>query len=88
MGGANRHGPLYQVSGRGCGRRLGDGWIAEHPMCAFCGCVGDEVDHIMGNEALKTLDDLLDRSAIQTLCRNCHKRKTYATRVRGSESQK
>lgn len=50
-------------------------------MCAMCGCVGDEVDHIKGKEALKTLENLLDITEIQTLCKQCHKRKTYATRV-------
>ena len=62
-------------------KKVRDGWIADHPLCAVCGCVGEEVDHIKGQEALKTIDDLLDTNAIQTLCKRCHKRKTYATRV-------
>lgn len=62
-------------------KKARDSWIAEHPLCVMCGCAGEEVDHIKGKEALKTLSDLLDRDAIQTLCKRCHKRKTYATRV-------
>ena len=64
-------------------KKVRDSWIMEHPFCARCGCVGTEVDHIKGKNALKTIDDLLDINAIQTLCKECHKRKTYATRVRG-----
>lgn len=64
-------------------KQVRDSWIAEHPFCAMCGCVGTEVDHIKGKSALKTIEDLLDTNAIQTLCKNCHKRKTYATRVGG-----
>ena len=64
-------------------KKVRDAWIANHPFCAMCGCVGTEVDHIKGKSALKTIEDLLDTNAIQTLCRNCHKRKTYATRVGG-----
>lgn len=69
-------------------KQVRDAWIAEHPFCVMCGCVGTEVDHVKGKSALKTIEDLLDTNAIQTLCKNCHKRKTYATRVRGSKSRK
>lgn len=62
-------------------RRVRDEWLAGHPLCAMCGCVAEEVDHIKGSIALKNIEDLLDRSAIQSLCKKCHKRKTYATRV-------
>lgn len=66
---------------RAAWKKVRDSWIAAHPLCVVCGCVGEEVDHIKGQEALKTIDDLLDTNAIQTLCKRCHKRKTYATRV-------
>lgn len=64
-------------------KKVRDSWIAEHPFCVMCGCVATEVDHIKGRIALKTITDLLDISEIQSLCKNCHKRKTYSTRIRG-----
>ncbi len=51
--------------------------LAEHPLCAHCGVLGEEVDHIipmsMGGGAL-------DPENLQTLCSKCHNMKSQKDR--------
>ena len=65
------------------------GWLRANPLCALCGRAGNQLDHIKPLHKLArwdeiTLEQLTDRSNVQTLCRKCHDRKTADENTSGN----
>ena len=62
-------------------RRFRKAQLARAPLCAKCGRVGNQVDHIKPLHKIAPWDritrkELLDATNVQTLCRSCHDEKT------------
>lgn len=66
-------------------KRLRDRFIRENPLCAHCGGVAEEVDHIYGINDILSSDTLLDEERLQSLCKRCHRVKTEGARKSGGE---
>lgn len=48
-------------------------WLQRHPLCAFCGRVATEVNHV---KMIRAGGDRLKGSNLQSLCGPCHRRLT------------
>lgn len=62
---------------RGYGKRwreAADRWLIEHPWCVRCDGLAEEVDHIIPHKG--EVKPFWDRSNWQSLCKQCHSRKT------------
>lgn len=68
-------GPLDRFYSTARWQRARNWHLAGHPLCAECGALGQMVDHVTPRRA-GGAD--LDPENLQTLCRQCHARKTHA----------
>jgi 5-methylcytosine-specific restriction protein A len=64
-------------------RRFRAWFLQDHPVCATCGRVATEVDHILRRRHRPDL--ALVPSNCQALCRSCHARKTAGERAASSQ---
>ena len=59
-------------------RKARKAWIIRHPLCAICGQPATDVDHIIPHRGNREL--FWDSSNWQSLCHECHSRKSYGER--------
>ena len=74
-------------------RRFRKAQLARAPLCAKCGRVGNQVDHIKPLHKIAPWDritrkELLDATNVQTLCRSCHDEKTARENTTGKPRPK
>ena len=60
-------------------RRARKAWIIRHPLCAICGNPATDVDHIIPHRGDRKL--FWDSGNWQSLCHECHSRKSYTERI-------
>ena len=66
-------------------RKARKAWIIRHPLCAICGKPATDVDHITPHRGDRTL--FWDTNNWQSLCHECHSRKSYGERHRTGKKQ-
>ena len=66
-------------------RKARKAWIIRHPLCAICGKPATDVDHIIPHRGDKKL--FWDTNNWQSLCHECHGRKSYGERYRKGRKQ-
>ena len=59
-------------------RKARKAWIIRHPLCAICGQPATDVDHIIPHRGNREL--FWDSSNWQSLCHECHSKKSYTER--------
>lgn len=57
-------------------KTLRNRFIKENPFCNLCGMIATEVDHIDGIKAIENELTILDENRLQSLCHECHSKKT------------
>lgn len=56
-------------------RKVRKAWLAEHPLCEWCGALAGVVDHLDGTDYAT---QRYDRSTFRSLCTSCHDKRTAA----------
>ena len=73
--------PINRPGFRGPWRRFRKAWLARKPLCAKCGRIGTQLDHVKPLHRIAPWDQitkrqLFDERNIQTLCKPCHDAKS------------
>ncbi len=75
-------GPLDRFYSSARWQRLRNWFLRCNPICAHCGALGEIVDHV---QPRRQGGAELDQTNLQTLCRSCHAKKTWAESARPSQ---
>nr|DAL01813.1 MAG TPA: HNH endonuclease [Caudoviricetes sp.] len=57
-------------------QKLRKRFLKQNPYCNLCGMIATEVDHIQGIKIIKNKIKILDENELQSLCHECHSKKT------------